>query len=127
MIYFIGEKRSEQAIRNNWHWDDNVSTARFLLDCLANIGIHQSNIIFYNLWSDDGILQKEVISELQSNSIPIVGMGKIVCDELDKYEISHMSIIHPAARGKIRKKELYTQHLQDKVGWLAFVDESGWE
>lgn len=115
MIYFIGEKRSGQAIRNNWHWDDNVSTARYLLDCLKEIGIKQKDIIFRNLWWDDGILNYEVAVELKGTDIPIIGMGSIVCDKLDSLDIEHYSIIHPAARGKIRKKELYTEHLRSKL------------
>lgn len=119
MIYFIGEKRSEQATRNNWHWEDNVSTAKFLLDCLKDIGLTQDKIIFYNLWSDDGILQEGIINELQYTSLIVVGMGAVVCRELDRLNIKHICIVHPAARGKIRNKKLYTQHLQNKIGWLA--------
>lgn len=115
MIYFIGEKRSEQAIRNNWHWDDNVSTAKYLLDCLSVVGIYQEDIIFRNLWSDDGILQKSVIEDLKNTDLKIVGMGEKVSKELEKYNIHFTQIIHPAARGSIRKRENYIRHLEDRL------------
>ena len=127
MIYFIGEKRSGQAIKNNWHWEDNVSTARFLLGCLLEIGIDKSNIIFFNLWSDDGILNRTLIDVLDNLSKyfenTIVGMGNTVCNELDRHGIKYIKIIHPAARGKIRKKELYTQHLKERLGWTVVTDD----
>jgi hypothetical protein len=123
MIYFIGEKRSQQAIENNWHWDDNVSTARFLLDRLRELGIEKSDVLFRNLWTDDGVLDTTVIKELKANRVfYVVGMGKIVCDKLTDLDISHYDIVHPAARGKIRNKKLYTQQLREKIGWVIAVE-----
>lgn len=124
MYYFIGEKRSEQAIKNNWHWEDNVSTAKFLLDCLKEVGITQKDIKFYNLWLDDGRLDSILLDGLcyMSNNLPqciVVGMGNIVCNKLDEEEVKHIKIIHPAARGKIRKKENYIAHLRENLAGVV--------
>jgi hypothetical protein len=127
MYYFIGEKRSEQAIKNNWHWEDNVSTAKFLLDCLKELGIEQKDIKFYNLWFDDGQLDDILLDGLyyMSNNYSkciVVGMGNTVCNKLDEKEVKYIKIIHPAARGKIRKKENYIAHLKERLGWSVAVE-----
>jgi hypothetical protein len=106
---FIGERRSEQAQRNGWTWQQGVSTARFLFDSLRQIGIEPTEQEFINLWSDQG-----EIRTIDSN-LKIVAMGKKVQAKLKELGIDHLSITHPAARGKIRNKELYTAKLREDL------------
>ena len=42
----------------------------------------------------------------------VVGMGKIVQDQLDERDIPHLKLVHPAARGKIRRKDRYLKHCE---------------
>ena len=44
-------------------------------------------------------------------------MGHKVRKELEKQGIPHIFIYHPATRGKIRKKELYCEHVKNKLNY----------
>jgi len=113
-ILFIGEKRSQQAIDNNWHWYMGVSTAKVLFDSLRQIGIDPEKQDYMNLWSDEGVLQRlpYKYNEFYGN---IVAMGQKVQKQLDKQGIKYIGIIHPAVRGKYRKRELYVEHLKERL------------
>jgi hypothetical protein len=106
---FIGEKRSEQAIRNDWTWQKGISTAKFLFDALREIGITPEEQEFQNLWSDEGKLQ-EVVTEKC-----VVGMGQKVHKKLKEMGIEHIDIVHPAARGIYKRKEVYREHLRGRL------------
>ena len=45
----------------------------------------------------------------------VVAMGRKVSNALKKEGIEHKFIYHPATRGKIRKKELYCQHVKEQL------------
>jgi hypothetical protein len=42
-------------------------------------------------------------------------MGKRVDRELTHQQVKHISIVHPAARGKIRKTEAYQTHFKERI------------
>lgn len=115
---FIGERRSQQAINNGWRWEQGVSTARVLFDSLREIGIDPESQEFMNLWDDEGNLQE--VPEGKE----IVAMGKRVEKKLDEMGIDHIAITHPAARGKIRKREIYIAHLREKLNEGTYWRES---
>ena len=106
---FIGERRSEQAKRNNWSWQNGISTARFLFSTLREIGIEPDEQMFMNLWDDEGELQ-EIPTDRQ-----IIAMGRIVQEKLSEMGIEHIGITHPAVRGAIRKRERYVDHLTEQL------------
>ena len=108
-MIFIGERRSQQAIDNNWCWQMGVSTAKVLFDALRQIGIEPTEHEFMNLWSDDGELQSVPEGEL-------VAMGQVVQKQLDGMGIEYTGIVHPAARGAYRKREVYVSHLRKVFG-----------
>ena len=109
-MLFMGEKRSQQAIDNGWHWYMGVSTAKVLFDSLRQIGIDPEKQDYMNLWSDSGVLQK-----IPKYSGKIVAMGQKVQAQLDKMGIKYIGIVHPAARGKWRKREVYVEHLEEQL------------
>jgi hypothetical protein len=40
-------------------------------------------------------------------------MGRVASSVLSRHDIAHVQMVHPAARGRIRKKERYAAHVQE--------------
>lgn len=53
----------------------------------------------------------EALEQIKSSKMPVVGMGRKVQRELKRNKIFHYEMTHPAARGSIRLKENYQQHV----------------
>ena len=112
---FVGEKRSDLAEEKNWRWEDGQLAAKQLFDALRDNHIIPERHIYVNLL--DGSISARSLKYLQSDGYIIVGMGKKVQSKLTEEGIPHTSIIHPAARGTIRKKENYSQHIKEQLVW----------
>lgn len=113
MFIFVGEKRSKRAIEMNVTWDDGRLAAKTVFEAIEYCEIPLSECKFVNLWSDNDELQIPPIDGI------VIGMGKKVQDKLDVLGIEHIKIVHPAARGKIRKHELYMKHVQNQINEYA--------
>lgn len=107
-VLFVGEKRSKTAIKRGWTWQDGRLAAKQLFDAFDHVGFDRSRAKFCNLFEPGG--RARVISALLTGQ-PIVAMGRKVHDELSKWSIFHWEIVHPAARGAIRDKRLYAEHM----------------
>jgi len=105
---FVGEKRSELAKKMKVTWTDGRLAAKQLFDAFVYCGIDPEKQEFCN-WFEGGK------TKVRSYNGTIVAMGKKVSDALTKEKINHIYIVHPAARGKIRKKELYFQHVKQAL------------
>jgi hypothetical protein len=111
---FIGEKRSQTAMDNDWHWSDERLSAIQLFGALRALGIEPEGQEFENLWDDEGGINLSVINYAQHHE-HVVAMGQKVHQQLERAGVDHITIAHPAARGKIRKKENYLQMLANKL------------
>lgn len=111
---FIGEKRSQTAIDNDWHWQDERLSAIQLFGALRALGIEPEDQEFLNLWDDDGGMDLCVLS-YAATQMRVIALGQKVHQELEKRQIEHKTITHPAARGKIRKKENYLEHVKSVI------------
>ena len=109
---FIGEQRSHRAIQNGYRWPDRHLSSIQLYLALTAIGLRWEEQVFTNLWYDDGTINRELLLFLPACPLPIVAMGKKVDRELNHLGIPHLRIIHPAARGRIRRASLYTEHVR---------------
>lgn len=115
---FIGEKRSQRAIEMNVRWQDGRLAAKQLFDALDYCGIDKNECSFVNLFEPlrhQGILHSSHKLWIIANAVngrQIVAMGNKVSKELTKKKISHVKIIHPAAKGTIRTKHLYLNHVK---------------
>jgi hypothetical protein len=118
---FIGEDRSELAIKMNVRWEDERLAAKQLFDALNLIGVQKDNCRFMNLFEplrQQGILHESHsfwITAMSLNGYKPVAMGNKVSNELAKMNITHIKITHPAARGKIRLKSAYAKHLKEML------------
>lgn len=120
MYVFVGEKRSNTAIDKGWTWDTCKEFPQLcaiqLFGALRFAGIDPGKQIFVNLWQDDGRLKKYLKYTLEVSTFPVVGMGNKVCTQLNKWGIKHIKIVHPAARGIWRRKEVYNRHIKKRLG-----------
>jgi hypothetical protein len=130
-LLFVGECRSITAQRKGWTWADGRLAAKPLFEALEAMGVDPSAHYYANLWTDNvggttigntrpGILGSTItrIKRANSEGDVIVALGKRVSHELAKRGIVHVALVHPAARGAIRKRERYHAHVAEKLGAL---------
>jgi hypothetical protein len=119
---FVGENRSNKAKEGNHTWQScqkngkPVLCAIQLWDALSGAGLDPKRQIFFNLWNDDGNPISSVprkLKQMIDAGYEVVGMGKNVQRELSRLSIPHREMTHPAARGKIRRKDLYRKHVKE--------------
>jgi hypothetical protein len=109
---FVGERRSDTAIRMNVTWVDKRLAAAHLSKAVENIGINWDECEFKNVFEDD-------ISDIKSFGGVIVAMGRKVEKELKKHQIRHEFIYHPATRGAVRNIEKYKSHVKERIGHIV--------
>ena len=103
---FVGENRSYLAKKMKVTWKDGRLAAKQLFDALDAIGFPKNQCEFCN-WFEGG---KGMVRNWDG---PIVAMGTKVQKALRAEGINFLPLIHPAARGAIRKKERYIQHVRE--------------
>ena len=113
---FIGERRSSRAIRMGVTWEDGRLAAKTLHDALNAAGIDPSAQRYLNLYADTGPLVPNALSlaeaqALSAAGVQLVALGRLVQRELQRAGLPHRSLVHPAARGAIRKTERYRAHV----------------
>lgn len=110
---FVGERRSPTAIARGWTWRDGRLAAKQLHDALRATGIDPDSdaCAYVNLWTDGGRAMFERLRK-KSDGRVIVALGSLVADALRAASVPHVALVHPAARGKIRKKARYAEHVR---------------
>ena len=110
-LLFVGENRSPSAIRMNVTWKDKRLAAKQLFDAFEMNGIDDSEFEFTNVKEPEDFLDQ--VEKAITDQVPIIGMGRIVQQILNNMNIEHTPMVHPAARGLIRKKERYAEHVNE--------------
>lgn len=110
-ILFIGETRSKKAQEMGVHWKDGRLAAKQLFDALKACGIDPTQHMYVNVWEKLGANIRSIVS----HKGPRVGMGQKVCSFLTAAKVEHIPLIHPAARGAIRRKEIYAAHVKNTL------------
>ncbi len=108
-LLFVGECRSLTAQRKGWTWKDGRLAAKPLFEALEAMGVDPKAHKYMNLWTDNATPliayhTPAIIKRHQSDGYVIVALGKRVSGELVKRGVDHVALVHPAARGKIRKR-----------------------
>lgn len=117
---FVGERPSLKAAEIGATWQNGRLAAKQLHDALWALNINPAEQLYCNLWTTPGVgptaepvsvdALAYIVAQHAQGRI-VVGMGELVCYELRRYSIPHLQLIHPAARGSIRKKERYAAHV----------------
>ena len=115
-ILFVGERRSPRAIQMGVTWKDRRLAGKQLFDAFDTLVIDPSKFEFTNVSeTEDFFDHLEIATE---KNIPIIGMGRKVQRVLNNMDIEHIPMIHPAARGSIRKKERYAEHVNETLAQI---------
>lgn len=118
---FVGERPSHQAVKIGATWQNGRLAGKQLRDALLALNINPDEHRYCNLYTRpdvgawdraDEMMALCEIRDAQNEGLVIVGMGAIVCAVLAFRGVPHLQLIHPAARGAIRKKERYTSHVR---------------
>jgi hypothetical protein len=113
---FVGEARSNRAKEMGVRWRDGRLAAKSLFDALVTIGIDPLDHYYCNRFERGALTRiREIARQSDPPVITIVAMGKKVAKQLTIDGIEHIPITHPAARGRIRKKSQYANHLRNKL------------
>ena len=122
MLIFVGERQSPKAARYGHTWASGQAAAATLHRALLAAGVDPSACEFLNLWSVPGLRdpkrppRRDVLRRLRQahrSGERVVALGALVQRELDRNRIPHTPLRHPAARGKMRKRELYEAHVRE--------------
>lgn len=118
---FVGERRSQRAIRLGVRWEDGRLAARTLHAALRAAGIDPGLQMYRNVFGDDEprIVNPAVLAELRvmiATGAVVVGMGRAVQAALTRTGIPHVPLVHPAARGAIRARSAYHAHVAAVLG-----------
>lgn len=105
---FVGEARSELAIKMGVTWKDGRLAAKQLFDCLRMIGMDPEIQEFENWFDGD----QDRIKKYKGT---LIGMGGKVHKALTREGIDFIPIYHPATRGKVRIKTNYAKHLNERI------------
>jgi hypothetical protein len=121
---FVGERPSATASNRGWTWKHGRLAAKTLHDALTHIGIDPARQKYINLFGDrcerdaegDEINHRlSLIRRMKGRGYVVVGMGKRVCRRLSEAGVAHLALIHPAARGRLRRRELYDAHARETL------------
>ena len=115
-ILFVGENRSPRAIQMGVTWKDRRLAAKQLFDAFDTLEIDHSEFEFTNIKETEDFLDHLVIATKEKT--PIIGMGRVVQKLLNDLAVEHIPMIHPAARGSIRKKERYAEHVNETLAQI---------
>lgn len=123
----VGEKPSDLAQQKGLVWADGGLAAKQLFDALRATGHDPALHVFFNLFGDRAENAEDDEATVRCNAdairalaatnrLEVVAMGRKVSTRLTGYDVSHRLITHPAARGAIRGKAVYTAHIADRLG-----------
>ena len=118
---FVGERRSQRAMALNVTWLDGKLAAKTLHEALRAAGVSPESCIFVNLYfdGDDWVVNGEVLITVraaQKAGHVVIAMGRRVQRELTRASVPFLALVHPAARGSIRRRESYQAHVRDVLG-----------
>lgn len=113
MYLFVGERKSPTAIERGWSWQDGRLAAKQLFDALRELGVDPAMCAFANAYERGGM---RIVRALYAEGWLVIGMGQKAQERLALACIPHRAMVHPAARGSIRKKEVYAAHVKAVLG-----------
>jgi len=130
MFVFVGERRSPKARQmrvtlnqvQGRLWRDGRLAAKPLFEALRAAGYDPHVQVYLNVFAERGktlrVVQRALrrITRLTAAGAQIVGLGSKVCQTLARAGVMHLMLVHPAARGTIRRQERYCQHVCQVLG-----------
>lgn len=121
MFIFAGERPSQTAIDKKWSWVDGRLAAKQLFDALDYSGVDRKQCLFVNIFygKSGWKINRKAVRYIANSGMKIVGMGLNVQKVLSSLGMEFIGITHPAARGRIRKKSVYADHIKSKLATIV--------
>jgi hypothetical protein len=120
---FVGERPSPKAAAMQVTWKDGRLAAKQLFDALRACGFDPSAHRYDNVFRPDPVGPETVcknairrIRRAVSRGVTAVAMGQKAARVLVDHQVNCLTIVHPAARGRIRKKARYAKHIRETLG-----------
>lgn len=107
-LTFVGEERSPTARRKDWRWQDGRLAAKQLFDALRAAGEDPAACCFLNLFERHGLAAARM--HALAGDV-LIAMGRRVQRALRVSRLPCIAMVHPAARGRIRRKDRYAAHV----------------
>jgi hypothetical protein len=107
-ILFVGERRSDLAKKLGLRWKDGGLAAKPLFEALAACQIDPAACHFVN-WFEGGK------TATRRHKGHVIALGKKVQRALDEENIEYIPLVHPAARGHIRRRDKYIAHVKEQL------------
>jgi hypothetical protein len=120
-LVFVGERRSPKAQALGVSLQDGRLAARTLHDALRAADVDPAAAVYVNLFHDDPADRRpcentlQAIRSLAAAGAVIVALGRAVQAGLHAAGVPFVPLTHPAARGAIRAKPVYQQHVRDAL------------
>lgn len=117
---FVGEKRSQRALQMGVRWQDGRLAARTLFDALLATGINPAQQHYYN-WFEQSLEHRAMahVKRHLRQGYTVVALGQKVSRAMEKCFLPHVKLVHPAARGSIRRRERYQAHVKEALNVVA--------
>lgn len=126
-LLFVGERRSHAAIRLGVRWEDGRLAARTLHAALRASGLDPAAQVYTNLFTDPppggGVPPFVVAAPIRAQlhaaaalGVPLIALGRRVEAALAREGLPHRFLIHPAARGAIRRRDRYQAYVAAVLG-----------
>jgi hypothetical protein len=114
---FVGERPSTRARQMRVTWQDGRLAAKPLHTALHACGVPPEAQRYLNLFRTHGPLTVKQtalrrLRRAERAGLTIVALGRRVAQALDAAGISHLRLVHPAARGRIRSTDRYCAHVR---------------
>ncbi len=109
---FVGEKPSATALTRGWIWEDGRLAAKQLFDALRLCNIEPAHQHYGNWFQWDLLERINKRNQARRLNLITVALGRKVDAAMNAFDFPHLRLVHPAARGKIRKKEAYAEHVR---------------
>lgn len=111
---FVGERRSPTAERMDVRWEDGRLAAKQLFDAIVACGHSPQAFAYMNLFERGAIKRLAVGGTL-------IAMGRKVQAELTRRGIAFVPLVHPAARGAIRRKDRYIAEVRTALDAAGYA------
>ena len=119
---FVGERPSRTAERIGASWERGGVCATTLHDALRANGVEPAQQHYINLFAPgDGtlVVDPDALAVLHRSELPIVALGRRVQSVLTREGIPFHALTHPAARGRIRRRDRYQAHVGAVLATLS--------
>jgi uracil-DNA glycosylase len=128
---FVGERPSPRAAATGATWSNGRLAAKVLHDALRANGYDPDAAEYHNLWRTPGLgltgltaadrrhanaLLRRLQDREQAEGVIIVALGAHAATALLAHGVPHRRLVHPAARGAIRKTARYQAHVGSVLG-----------